>query len=111
MAETATKAIAIAKTIAAKAMKVAAEIAAAIAGPIAVAKATAIASGGGLGFHGRSMPHLEAAQRCPATNESGAWKLAAEQRRFADRQSQRVAAQPVQRDLAGENLYPVAVAA
>src|SRR5216684_2643280 len=37
--------------------------------------------------------------------------LAAEQRRFADRQSQRVAAQPVQRDLCGENLYPVARAA
>src|SRR5262245_45452296 len=38
-------------------------------------------------------------------------KLAAEQRRLADRQFQRVAAQPIQRDLSGKSLYPLAVAA
>ena len=130
IAETAANAAATAATIAAKAMEIAADIAAAETGPIAVAKAAAkaaaIADRGWIAFYRHSVPDpakpdltlpdpairvRSVPPSCRATNESGTRKLAAEQRRFADRQSQRVTAQPVQRDLRGENLYPVAVAA
>ena len=100
-------------------MKVPAYIRTAETRPVAVAvtaaKASAIASGCGFSFHRDST----SIRRCRVW--IAPWhsrdlrrrnqRSAPEQRRFADRQPECVAAQPVQRDLSGENLYPIAIAA